>query len=259
MEGMSPMREDAMPGLRRLPLFSEMMTQTFDSLMQIAYSQSFPPRLQLIRQGDYADFLHILVEGSVELQASWNGRVSVMGLVQPVSTFILAACVCEAPYLMSAWTLEPSRVVMIPAADVRVMMRRDADFAMAAMRELANGYRSFVRQVKNMKLRTAREQLAAYILRLSQLSGDADKVILPVEKRHLALYLGMTPENLSRTMKALRDVGVKADGIHIHITDRARLMTVAVPDRLMDGPDPNGAIGGIRSAVSHSMSRGKTS
>lgn len=234
------MREDAMLGLRRLPLFSEMMTQTFDNLMQIAYSQSFPPRLELIRQGEYADFLHVLVEGSVELQANWNGRVSVMGLLQPVSTFILAACVCDAPYLMSAWTLEPSRIVMIPAADVRVMLRRDPDFAMAAMRELANGYRSFVRQSKNMKLRTAPERLAAYILYQSQIAGGADKVVLPVEKRHLALYLGMTPENLSRTLKALRDVGVKIDGTQIQITDRARLMTVAVPDQVMDGPDPNG-------------------
>lgn len=242
------MNDHAMRGLRRLPLFSEMMTQTFDGLMQITTSQSVPPGVQLIRQGDYAEFLHILVEGCVELQADWNGRASVMGLVQPVSTFILAACVCEAPYLMSASTLAPSRIVMIPAADVRVMLRRDADFAMAAMRELANGYRSFVRQSKNMKLRSARERLAAYILYQSQLAGGADEVDLPVEKRHLALYLGMTPENLSRTLRALHDAGARTDGTRIHITDRARLMSVALPDRLMDGVDTHGAPGAQSSA-----------
>ncbi|MDH4989346.1 hypothetical protein QEZ48_00675 [Aquamicrobium lusatiense] len=64
------MRDDEKSNLRRLPLFREMMTPTFDSLMQIAYAQSFPAQLELIRQDEYADFLHVIIEGSVELHAS---------------------------------------------------------------------------------------------------------------------------------------------------------------------------------------------
>jgi len=234
------MRDEEKPGFRRLPLFREMMTQTFDSLMQIAYSQNFPARMELIQQGEYADFLHILVEGAVELRATWNGHESVMGIVRPVSTFILAACVCDAPYLMSARTLERSRIVMIPAADLRAALRRDPDFAMAALRELGNGYRSFVRHAKNLKLRNSRERLAAYILQQSQLANDATNIVLPVEKRHVASYLGMTPENLSRTVKALQADGVRFKGMQVTITDPERLMAVAVVDPLIDGPDSEG-------------------
>jgi CRP/FNR family transcriptional activator FtrB len=233
------MQDDEKPELRRLPLFREMMTSTFDSLMQIAYSQRFPQQLEMIKQGEYADFLHILVEGSVELHANWNGRNTVMGVVLPVSTFILAACVCDAPYLMSARTLERSTVVMIPVADVRVALRRDPDFAMAAMRELANGYRGFVRQTKNLKLRNSVERLAAYILYRSRHDGDADSIVLPVEKRHLASYLGMTPENLSRSIKSLQVDCLAVQGMRLSITDRARLKTIASPDPLMDVPVEN--------------------
>lgn len=229
------MHDDEKPDLRRLPLFREMMTPTFDRLMQIAYLQNFPPQLELIRQGEFADFLHIIIEGSVELHATWNARETVMGIIHPVSTFILAACVCDAPYLMSARTLERAKIVMIPAADVRVALRGDPDFAMAAMRELANGYRGFVRQTKNLKLRNSIERLAAYILYRSRQGGDADSIVLPVEKRHLASYLGMTPENLSRSMKTLQANGLTAQGIHLTITDRARLTAVASPDPLIDG------------------------
>lgn len=235
------MRDDEKPNLRRLPLFREMMTQTFDDLMQIAYSQTFPPQLELIRQGEYADFLHIIIEGSVELRATWNGRDTAMGVAHPVSTFILAACVCDEPYLMSARTLERSRIIMIPAADVRVTLRRDSDFAMAAMRELAGGYRTFVRYTKNLKLRDSLERLAAYILYQSHKLDDASTLVLPVEKRHLASYLGMTPENLSRSIRAIRDHGVTVRGMQITITDRARLAAVAVPDPLIDRPDENAA------------------
>jgi CRP/FNR family transcriptional activator FtrB len=230
------MRPDEKPNLRRLPLFREMMTPTFDDLMQIGYSQVFPPHLELIRQGEYADFLHVIIEGSVELRATWNGRDTVMGVVHPVSTFILAACVCDEPYLMSARTLERSQIVMIPAADVRVALRRDSDFAMAAMRELGEGYRSFVRYTKNLKLRDSLERLAAYILYQSSRHDDASSLTLPVEKRHLASYLGMTPENLSRSIKALHGHGVTVQGMQITITDRARLVAIAGPDPLIDGP-----------------------
>ncbi|MFC5387322.1 helix-turn-helix domain-containing protein [Aquamicrobium segne] len=230
------MTDDRKSELRRLPLFREMSTPTFESLMKIAYSQVFPPRLDLIEQGDFADFLHILIDGSVELFASWNGRSTVMGVVQPVSTFILAACVCDEPYLMSARTLERSRIVMIPVADVRVSLRHDPDFAMAAMRELANGYRGFVRQTRNLKLRSSVERLAAYILQRSDHENAADSIVLPVEKRHLASYLGMTPENLSRSIKALQGQCLKVQGMRLTITDRAQLTALALPDAVMDEP-----------------------
>lgn len=204
--------------------------------MEIAYAQTFPAQLELIRQGEYADFLHVIVEGSVELHAMWNGRNTIMGIVNPVSTFILAACVCEEPYLMSARTLERSQIVLLPVADVRVALRQDPDFAMAAMRELANGYRTFVRHAKNLKLRNSTERLAAYILHQSRQNDDMDTVTLPVEKRLLASHLGMTPENLSRSMKALQGHGIAVRAMRVKIADRARLAAVAVPDPLIDGP-----------------------
>lgn len=228
------MRDEEKPHIRRLPLFREMMTQTFDGLMQVAYSQSFPPQLDLFRQGESADFLHIVIEGAIELHAAWNGQDAVMGVVRPVSAFILAACVRDAPYLMSARTLEKSRVVLLPAADLRAAMRRDPDLAMAAMSELAASYRIMVRHAKNLKLRTARERLAAWILTQA---GGGPSFVLPVEKRHLASYLGIAPESLSRTLRGLEGDGVKVDGARIVLTDPARLRQVARPDPLMDGPD----------------------
>ncbi|MDR5653146.1 helix-turn-helix domain-containing protein [Ruixingdingia sedimenti] len=225
------MRDEEKPHIRRLPLFREMMTQTFDGLMQVAYSQSFPPGLELFRQGETADFLHIVIEGAVELQAQWNGQETVMGVVRPVSAFILAACVRNVPYLMSARTLEKSHIVLLPVADLRAAMRRDPDLAMAAMAELAGSYRSMVRHAKNLKLRNARERLAAWIL--TQANG-APAFMLPVEKRHLASYLGITPESLSRTLRALEPHGVRVDGARIIITDAERLRAFARPDPLID-------------------------
>jgi len=162
-----------------------------------------------------------------------------MAVVRPVSTFILAACIKDAPYLMSARTVEKSRIIMIPAKDMRETFRLDPEFAMSTITELANCYRSVVRHAKGLKLRTSRERVAAYICRQSRLSGNAASFILPIEKRLLASYLGMTPENFSRAIKSLQTDGVAIDGMRIIITDLKALEAIAGSDPLIDGPDAN--------------------
>ena len=232
------MRPDTDPQIRHLHLFRDMAQAHFADLMTASYVQAFPPGLEMIRQGDPADFLHIVLEGSVELVGQWAGRECTMAVVRPVSTFILAACIRDAPYLMTARTLERTRIVLVPASDLRAMFRRDAEFAVAVINELAACYSSVVRNAKSMKLRNSRERVASYLLRQSMLAGGVPTYTLAVEKRLLASYLGMTPENLSRTLKSLEADGVKIDGARVIITDRTRLTALVQPDKLIDGPDP---------------------
>jgi CRP/FNR family transcriptional regulator, transcriptional activator FtrB len=231
------MREFERPYIRQLPLFRTMDEANFNALTRSAYDQTFPASVKLIDEGSLADFLHIVVEGSVELFAGWQGRETTMGVVSPISTFILAAAIKDAPYLMSARTLEKTRVILVPSVDLRAIFRIDPEFAMATINELAECYRISVRHTKDLKLRNARERLAAYILRQAESTTNGVSFILPIEKRLLASLLGITPESLSRVMKSLKEIGAKIDGQRIIITDRCALETVAHPTPLIDGPD----------------------
>ena len=50
-----------------------------------------------------------------------------MTLLKPVSTFVLASALSGGDYQLSARTLESSRVLMIPAENVREAMQSVAD------------------------------------------------------------------------------------------------------------------------------------
>lgn len=230
------MRSSSFPEIRALALFRDMSPEAFDRLMRGAYVQTFPPQIELITEGEPADFLHVVVDGTVELFAGWNGRETTMALVRPVSTFILAATIKEAPNLMSARTLEKSRIVLIPSDDVHDAFDSDSAFARAMVTELAQCYRSVIKTTKDLKLRTSIERLANYLLRQRERDGGVEAFDLKMEKRRLAAYLGMTPENLSRSFKALQPYGVRVDGMRVMIADPADLAGLAKPTPLIDDP-----------------------
>jgi len=226
--------ESDYPDIKGLHLFAAMPDERFKDLMRGSYVQTFPPQVDLIIEGDPSDFLHIVLSGSVELSANWNRRDTTMATVRPISTFILAATIRDAPYLMSAKTLEKSRIALIPSQDVRNVFATDHDFARAIVTELAQCYRSVVKSQKDLKLRTSRERLANYLLRQQKDSAGADEFELTLEKRKLASFLGMTPENLSRAFKGLQAYGVGVRGNQIKISDQADLLQFAKPTELID-------------------------
>lgn len=227
-------RESEYSEVRSLRLFSDMKEENFIALMQAAYVQFFPPQVELISEGDAPDFLQVLLSGGVELFASWGELTTTMAVVRPVSTFILAASIKDQPYLMSARSIEKSRVALIPSRDVRTIFGADAAFAQAIVTELAQCYRNVVKNTKDLKLRTSRERLANYLLRNLAKAGHPNTFELPIEKRRLASLLGMTPENLSRSFKMLGEHGVHVSGNSIHIEDASKLVAFANPSPLID-------------------------
>jgi CRP/FNR family transcriptional activator FtrB len=220
--------------VRSLPLFSDISESQFGALMGAAFLQRFPAQTQLIHEGDQADFLHVIVEGMVEMFSTSDGEETTIGFLEPVSTFILAAVLVEKVYLQSARTLEPSRILMIPAPAIRDVFARDPAFAGSVVRELAERYREVVRQLKSQKMRSGLERLAAWLLARGTRRGDTIEVRIPFEKAKLASFLGMTRESLSRSFAALADHGVTVRG---RVITCHRPETLARLARTDGGPD----------------------
>jgi CRP/FNR family transcriptional activator FtrB len=226
--------------VKGLPLFADAAPETLRVAMAGAHLQRFPANTMLLLEGDPVDFLYVLLDGQVELHGTWNDHETVLAILRPVSTFILAAVVLDAEALMSARTLERCEILMIPGDAIRTAMRLDPRFAMAASRDLAGCYRGLVRTIKNQKLRNGTERLANYLLQLRAADESGAVVRLHHEKRVLASLLGMTPENLSRAFAALQRHGVSVQGAVVSLGSIGALEALAKPDPLIDNHAPRG-------------------
>jgi CRP/FNR family transcriptional activator FtrB len=220
--------------VRALPLFRDCRDDVYTELLANSFLQRFPPGVELIHEHDPADFLHVVVEGLVEMGASHAGRETTLSFVRPYGTFILAAVLKDQVYLQRARTLEKSRVLMIPAPAVRAAIHADNGFMAAVVVELATRYRDTVKELKNQKLRTGAERLANWLVRHHAEQGAAGTLSIGVEKRVLASRLGMTPENLSRAFATLGAYGVEVQGPKVVLSDLRSLERLAKPTSLID-------------------------
>jgi CRP/FNR family transcriptional activator FtrB len=230
------MRDTDAEIVRALPLFSGMQQTHFQTLIGAGYLQRFPHGVVLVDEGQKPDFLHILVEGSVEFFSSSRGRETTLSFLTPPGAFILAAVVLDQLYLKSARTTESSMVVLIPAGAVREVFSKDTVFARAVVAELAMRYRSLAKDLKNQRLRSGLERLANWVLAHNEKIGCPGRFKLPMEKRALANLLGMRAEHLSRSLAELADLGVRVEGTEVTIVDFGALTEFAKPDPLIDDP-----------------------
>lgn len=228
------MRATDIAQIRSVHLFRDMGDDRFAALVKAAYLQRFPARVALIAEHEKPDFLHVVVDGAVELYSLHNGRETTIAVCRPVTTFILAAVIGDLPYLASGRTLEPSRILMLPAESVRSVFDEDNAFARAIVRELSRSFRGVMKELKGQKLRTSAERLANWILANTKQSGNGEGFTLPYDKRTLAAQLGMTPENLSRSITQLARHGVRVEGRKVVVRDPCKLDSFANPTPSID-------------------------
>ncbi len=186
----------------------------------------------LCREGDRADKLHVLLNGMVTLSAeAANGRSAVVEVVRPVRHLVLATVLAGLPYAVTAVTITPATLLVIGAAELQALLRDDPALGNVLMHAQALDFRAMVREVCDLKLRTAAERLGCYLLELSQeqQSRNNNQLRLPIGKQLLAARIGCRHENLSRAFASLRELGVETHGKRVILHDIQRLREFVLP------------------------------
>jgi CRP/FNR family transcriptional regulator, transcriptional activator FtrB len=215
-------------------MFERLSTPLLRRLDAVTELVQLPSGQVLGRQGEVPAVLHILLDGQVALSAAaTDGTDAVVEVVQPPTHFILAAALTGLPYLMSATTITPSRLLTVQAPALRSLIHTELDLATAMLGAVSRDYRAMVRQVRDLRLRTAAQRLGCYLLaRITDETAGVARFRLPFEKSLLASRLGCRQDSLSRAFATLRDYGVETHGGMVIIHDIARLRLFSLPDEI---------------------------
>jgi CRP/FNR family transcriptional regulator, transcriptional activator FtrB len=179
----------------------------------------------LFREGSRPEALHILLEGKVSLTGTAaDASSTVIDILGPASSFVLANVLSEEPYLMGAQAISRSVLVRIAAEPMRAVVASQPAAAMVMMRAMSAELAKITRQVVDLKVRVAAQRLGTYLLsQVKDPSATQANFRLSVTKGLLAAWLGCRAENLSRAFMALRAYGVETHGSRVLLHDISRL------------------------------------
>jgi CRP/FNR family transcriptional activator FtrB len=212
--------------IRSIRLFRHVGDSHFNALLRSALVRHVPRQSMLFKEGSRPDALFALLAGSVELFSEYRGKRRTVAIIRTLKPCVLAS-IWQDRHRLSACTLAPSQLLLIPARRLHDLMESDCGFASAAAAELAGECHDTVEQLKNGSLRTSAERLAYWLLRFDRDSGGAGQFMLPCDKRTLASYLDMAPEHLSRNLAALAPAGLVVRGRRVVLNNRSALEAVA--------------------------------
>ena len=158
--------------------------------------------------GDYACFVGTACAGDL------LGEAGVLG---------------AATYPTSAQMLSAGGLVAIPTAAMQRLMGARFETVLALMGEMSMRIRRQVREIMDLKMKTAPQRLAGHLAMLTPAQQGPAAVKLPYEKKLLASQLGMQPETLSRALMKLQGLGVSngSGGTTFRLRDVALLRRYA--------------------------------
>jgi CRP/FNR family transcriptional regulator, transcriptional activator FtrB len=219
-----------------VPLFERLDTDLRAHLYAITTVITVAPDAVLAQQGAMPEALHVLLDGQVALSSTAaDGTTALIEVLHPIDHFVLASVLSRLPHLMTARAVTRARLLAIDAAGLLDLVEHEAQLANTLLRSVSREFRTMVRQVRDLKLRTAAQRLGCYLLARVK-DGEATRADfrLPFDKGLLAARLGCRQENLSRAFATLRPYGVETHGSRVILHDIPRLKALAVPDDLSD-------------------------
>src|SRR6266849_2577113 len=212
------------------------------ALRGVAYFRSVPAaelaqiarrcRVLALRKGERAfevgepcTGLFVIASGAIELrQTSPRGREQVLHAEGPGATLGEAPLFDGKGFIASAVAVGPTRLVVVPRAEILGLCRRHPSVALAMRESMALRVRRFAKLAEDLALRSVTERLARHL----EAAADGGVVDLELTREQLASRLGTVRELVSRALTELERRGlIERRRSKIVLRDAERLAALA--------------------------------
>jgi CRP/FNR family transcriptional regulator len=228
--------------LRRIPYFASVPATELSRLAGRCTARGLGAGETLFEEGQPCRGLFIVAEGLVEIrQISFRGREQVFHTEGPGATLGEGPLFDGAGYIASAVAVVPTRVLLLPRAEVLRLCQRRPAVALAMLKTMARRVRHFAGIVSDLAFRPVTERLARHLdTAVAGPIKPGASIELTLTHAQLAARLGTVRELVARAFSQLESSGVISRvRSRVIIRDPARLAALARGDEdAVRGGDP---------------------
>lgn len=179
----------------------------------------------LIKQGDsIKDFIY-LKEGLVKLyRDTEQGQTQIISFGKPYDFVSLLSVFSDEKYNYSVTALTDSVACMFDLSEIKKMIQTNGAFAMHLIQTQNRSSDRIIMNSLNLLQKRLYGRVATVILYFADEIYKTDEFELPVSRKEMAQYIGMSIENVIRAISAFRkDKIIQVYGKNLSILDRTRL------------------------------------
>jgi len=183
----------------------------------------------ITQEGDVINEFLYLKEGLVKLwKTTIEGKDQIISFSKPFDFVSLLSVFSSDRYKYSVSAVEDSVVCILDLNVVKKHARENAMFTMDLMTRISEATDKIVLDNLEIKRKYLKGRVAHVLLFFSDYIYNKDEFELPISRGEIADYIGMTTENVIRTLSEFRkDKIIKIFGKDILIVDKKRLENIS--------------------------------
>jgi len=169
--------------------------------------RSFPKNTIILSEGDDTDTLYVIVSGRIKVFLSDDAGKEVILRTQGPGDYFGEIALDGRPRSASVMTLEPSRFLVIPRANVRDFIGSHPEFAVHMIEKLIDRVRALTENFKSLALLDVYGRVARLLL---DLANEQDGRLVVEERlthQDIADRVGASREMISKIFKSLTQGG----------------------------------------------------
>jgi CRP/FNR family transcriptional regulator len=209
--------------------FSHVTVDELTDICEIKEERNYSKGEFITKEGEPINEFLYLKEGLVKLSKSTiEDKDQIISFSKPFDFVSLLSVFSSDTYKYSVSAVEDSTVCILDLDVVKNHAKQNAMFTMDLMTRVSEATDKIVLDNLEIKRKHLKGRVAHVLLYFANYIYEKDEFELPVSRREIAEYIGMTTENVIRTLSEFRkDKIIKIYGKDILIADKKRLNNIS--------------------------------
>ena len=183
----------------------------------------------IIKEGTRIRDFTYLKSGLVKLfRSDQSGKEQIITIARPMDYVSLLSVFSDKRYNYSVTALEDSVTCNLSMDIIRTLINNDGSLALNLLGKMSRVADEIILETLEIRKKHLRGRVAYLLIYFASKVFHADEFELPLTRKEMAEYVGMTTENVIRTLSEFRKDGIlKIYGKTIHIVNMESLQTIA--------------------------------
>lgn len=189
-----------------VPIFNHLQYDEMLEIVKTSKTKTFKKGEMVFRAGEPSEHLYILHKGQVKIyRLSESGKEQLIRIMEPGDFMGELALFTDESLTSYAEALKDTEICAIHKSEMKEMLLSNPSISLKIIEEFSRRLNDTEKNIESISSRDSEKRLASYLL---EVSAGNEEITLPMSKKDLASYMGMTRETLSRRLSSFQDQGL---------------------------------------------------